>query len=120
MGKQNAIFTALKLMIALALDFSMIGSATIAVLFELPLSRRNELEADRIGLSLMADACYNPRAAPRVYAMLGGGDRMAKFLCTHPPSQERVSQIRSLLPSAEAQFRKNDCGRLRYGLFSTM
>ena len=76
-------------------------------------SRRNEFEADRIGLELMSDACYDPRASARVYAMLGGGgaDHM-KLLSTHPPSEERIEQVVKLTPSAVERF-ENQCGSIR-------
>ena len=109
----GALFTAIRLMLALALDVSFLGSAAVSVLFELPMSRRNELEADRIGLELMSDACYDPRASARVYAMLGdgGADHMT-FLSTHPPSQARIEQIKKLTPGAIEKFERQ-CGSMR-------
>ena len=38
-----------------------------ALLHDLPNSREAEMEADRIGIHLAADACYDPRAAKRVF-----------------------------------------------------
>lgn len=111
----GAVFTALKIMIMLMLDFSLLGSAAVSVLFELPMSRRNETEADRIGLELMTDACFDPRAASRVYAMLGQGGaelKQAKFLSTHPHSDERVADIQKLLPQTLERFEQR-CGRHR-------
>jgi metalloendopeptidase OMA1, mitochondrial len=76
----------------------------------LPHSRRQELEADRIGLLYMARAGYNPEAA------IGFWERFAEysaragrgtpwFLRTHPVDEDRILQIRQLLPEAMAEYR---------------
>ena len=38
------------------------------LLHDLPHSRENESEADRIGVELSARACYDPKAAKRVFS----------------------------------------------------
>ncbi|CAK4647724.1 unnamed protein product [Aphanomyces euteiches] len=58
---------------------------------DLPYSRKYELEADAIGLELMAKACYDPRASPQMFAdwdkkKLG---QSLKYFSTHPPNSER-------------------------------
>ena len=45
-----------------------------ALLRELPHSRDQEIEADHIGLYLAAEACYDPRAAKRVFGRMKAGD----------------------------------------------
>jgi metalloendopeptidase OMA1, mitochondrial len=76
----------------------------------LPYSRHQESEADRIGLTLMAKAGYDPEAA------LGFWDRMAKatgekgsglekYLSTHPPARERIEDIRKRIPEARAHYK---------------
>eukprot|EP00899_Mesostigma_viride_P016081 jgi/Mesvir1/24474/Mv21834-RA.1 len=70
----------------------------------LPFSRRQELEADLIGLLLMASACFNPYGAASAHKKLG---KMAKdpgvpsFLSTHPHTEERIKQLTS--PEAMAR-----------------
>ena len=58
----------------------------------LPYSRKLELEADYIGLMLLAKTChYNPDAAPAVFETLGrasGGH--VEILATHPTSDRRM------------------------------
>ena len=52
--------------------------------------RKQETEADIIGMDLAARACYDPAAAAAVFKQLGqleksmGGDKMPEFLRTHP------------------------------------
>jgi predicted Zn-dependent protease len=61
----------------------------------LPFSRSNESEADRIGLSLMAIAGYNPDAAApfweRMNAMAGSNG--PEWLSTHPSPPPRLKQL---------------------------
>ncbi|RZI43033.1 M48 family peptidase [Herbaspirillum sp. HC18] len=61
----------------------------------LPNSRRHETEADRIGVELAARAGYDPRAAVTLWQKMGkvGGAEPVKWLSTHPPQSERVSDL---------------------------
>lgn len=66
------------------------------LLFNLPFSRRMEIEADYIGLLLLAAAGYDPRVAPSVYEKLGkiGGDSILNnYLTTHPSSKKRAELL---------------------------
>jgi metalloendopeptidase OMA1, mitochondrial len=47
---------------------SSIFMPAATLLHDLPHSRENECEADRIGLELAARACYDPKAAKRVFS----------------------------------------------------
>ena len=76
-----------------------------------PESQRIELEADHIGLFMMARAGYDPRYAVKLWKKLSSqidssGPALA-FLSTHPPSQERIDQFNRLMPRALAEFNKN-------------
>ncbi|MGV4438860.1 M48 family metallopeptidase [Ornithobacterium rhinotracheale] len=67
-------------------------------------SRQAELEADRIGLTLMAMAGYDPREAPkfweRMEAQTRNGRRPLEFLSTHPNPGRRIEQLKAELPKA--------------------
>lgn len=55
-----------------------------------------EIEADHIGLLLLAAAGYDPRIAPSVYEKLGkiGGDSaLNNYLSTHPSSKKRAQLL---------------------------
>ncbi|KAI8540316.1 hypothetical protein RHMOL_Rhmol09G0253200 [Rhododendron molle] len=70
--------------------------AMSTVLLRLPFSRRMEMEADCIGLLLMASAGYDPRVAPKVYEKLGqltGDSPLRDYLSTHPSGKKRAQHL---------------------------
>lgn len=70
--------------------------------FLLPFSRKQEYEADHIGLVLMAKAGYDPRGALIVWKrmMSSGKESPPAFLSTHPSDIARLRQIQLLMPEA--------------------
>ena len=67
----------------------------------LPYSRKQEYEADRIGLILMAIAGYDPNAAvPFWERMSQKGASVPEFLSTHPADANRIKEIKKVLPEA--------------------
>jgi len=71
----------------------------------LPWSREDELQADRGGLFILANAGYDPREAPefwkRMSEMSGGGDSgIAEYFSTHPSHDRRIEQMNANLPEA--------------------
>lgn len=73
----------------------------------LPYSRLQESEADRIGLTLMARAGYDPRTAAEFWRRMNaqGGARPPQFLSTHPAPETRIRDIESYLPEALREYR---------------
>ncbi|XP_078448005.1 peptidase family M48 family protein [Wolffia australiana] len=66
------------------------------LLLKLPFSRRMEMEADYIGLLVMAAAGYDPRVAPMVYEKLGkitGDSSLRDYVSTHPSSKKRAELL---------------------------
>jgi predicted Zn-dependent protease len=68
----------------------------------MPFSRVHETEADRIGLILMARACYDPRAAVQVWENMARATRGGppEFLSTHPSPGSRIEDIRGFMDEA--------------------
>lgn len=81
---------------------AMIFLPAAKLLNELPHSRTQETEADEIGVFLAAQACYDPRAAKRVFANMKEADGASppEFLSTHPSHQSRISNFDKWLPDA--------------------
>jgi len=70
----------------------------------LPNSRAQESEADRMGLSFMAMAGYNPQSAIEFWQRMAqasqGKEKPSVFFSTHPTDESRIQQIRTDLPEA--------------------
>ncbi len=77
--------------------------------FLLPYSRLHESEADRIGLTLMARASYDPREAIPFWERMSkqeGKSRPPEFLSTHPATETRIADIKKYLPEALPYYEK--------------
>jgi predicted Zn-dependent protease len=81
---------------------------TANVAFLLPYSRLHESEADRIGLTLMAKAGYDPHEAVRFWQEMSeqGGSRPPTLLSTHPAPESRIEKIKSFIPEAMRYYKK--------------
>lgn len=81
--------------------------STVGVM--LPFSRSHESEADRIGLTLMAIAGYEPIVAADLWRRMkanAGGQAPPEFLSTHPSSDTRIRNITEWAPQAKVEARK--------------
>lgn len=80
-------------------DLYMLAYGLGGTLGVLAYSRDHETEADVVGLRFAAKAGYDPRAAVTFWTKMAakeGGARPPKFLSTHPPSGERIANLRRL------------------------
>ncbi|MBN1509294.1 MAG: M48 family metallopeptidase [Sedimentisphaerales bacterium] len=72
--------------------------------YVLPVDRRQENEADRLGLTFMAIAGYDPHEAvsfwQRMAAANEGRAKPLEILSTHPADETRIENIQKLLPEA--------------------
>ena len=80
----------------------------------LPFSRSHESEADKIGLTLMAIAGYNPEQAVVFWERMAAnssasGKAPAEFASTHPSDATRIADLKELIPQAKAE-------ALKYGV----
>lgn len=72
----------------------------------LPFSRNHETEADKIGLTLMAIAGYDPELAISFWERMATssiGNKPPEFLSTHPSDATRINNLRKLIPEAKAE-----------------
>ena len=81
----------------------MMGSQTASMNSSMAFSRSNEREADRIGMQIMTQAGYDPRAMPRFFATMNQQSQLNQaanrflpsFVRSHPLSDERLSEAQS-------------------------
>ena len=91
----------------------------------LPFNRKQESEADYIGLRLMAQAGYDPREAVPFWERMSGCPKqmigklcfrsqhaIPEFLSTHPSDLTRINQIEGWLPDALQHYHASDGGIL--------
>lgn len=88
------------------------------VLLTLPNSRKNETEADKVGLELAARAGFNPAAAISVWQKMAAastGARPPEFLSTHPANDSRIADLTAMqsavIPLYETARRQGGRGR---------
>lgn len=77
--------------------------ATLGVI--LPYSRRHELEADRVGVELMAKAAMDPRAAIRFWERMAGranAQRPPEVISTHPADDRRLAELKAAVDAVTA------------------
>ena len=80
----------------------MMGSQTATMNSSMAFSRNNE-RADRVGMQIMNQAGYDPRAMPRFFATMNQKSQMNQtanqflpsFIRSHPLSNERLSESQS-------------------------
>lgn len=84
----------------------------------LPHSRRNETEADRMGILYAARAGYDPRGALTFWRKMAAKKRAAEsagrgagtldaLLSTHPTDEKRIADLEVLVPQAQAVYEQN-------------
>ena len=67
----------------------------------LPYSRKQEFEADHLGLVFMAIAGYNPNEAiPFWQRMSTQGSTTLEFMSTHPSDENRIAEMKKRIPEA--------------------
>ena len=81
---------------------------------QLAFSRRNEQEADRVGMQTLVEAGIDPHAMPQMFSRLQRnyrfyGQRPPEFLLTHPVTESRIadslnraSQLASIRPGTDS------------------
>lgn len=93
-------------------DFAGMSRILIDLAFLRPGSRKQEAEADHIGLLIMSEACYDPRAAVDLWTRMDelGEGQPPQFLSTHPSNHNRRAALEGWLPQAELKREAGGCG----------
>jgi predicted Zn-dependent protease len=82
-------------------------AALLGVADTLPFTRKQESEADHIGLVYVARAGYDPRQAVAFWQRMRTalkGKEPPEWLSDHPSDQHRIERIRLWLPEAEKAY----------------
>ncbi|MDF7819030.1 M48 family metallopeptidase [Runella sp. MFBS21] len=90
--------------------YGLAAPAAASVGYILPNSRNQESEADRLGLTFMAMAGYDPRAAVDFWQRMAdasNGQKPPQWLSTHPADNTRIRDLKKLMPDAVAIYNKN-------------
>ena len=77
----------------------------------LPYARKQESQADEMGLMLAAAACFNPEEAVPLWQRMeqaSGGSGQPEFASTHPDPGTRIENLQALMPKA-MQYRAKFC-----------
>lgn len=92
-----------------------LGNVVSNLFFSLPNNRTQELEADYIGLLMMADSCFDPESAAAFWTRMkeGNPSEPPQFLSTHPSHYNRKDAILRYLPEAHTRFDDNGCSNVR-------
>jgi predicted Zn-dependent protease len=99
-GMEVALATKPEATQALYLNAFGIASTYGAIL---PFSRKQELEADKLGLMYAAMAGYDPREAIPLWKRmeaLAAGKNPPEFASTHPTEETRIKQLEANMPEA--------------------
>lgn len=83
-----------------ATEAAIAATAAGSIQQQINFTRANEQEADRIGLQILADSGYEPRAMPRFFEHLQQASQFydnlqLEFLRTHPVTITRISDTRN-------------------------
>jgi predicted Zn-dependent protease len=72
-------------------------AAMVSQMVQMRYGRNDELESDKLGVQIMSEARYDPRALLTVMKILaeasGGGPRQPEFMSTHPDPGNRLQHI---------------------------
>jgi predicted Zn-dependent protease len=71
-------------------------AALAAQMVHMKFGRDDEIQSDTLGVEIMADAGYDPRAmieVMRILAAASSGQRPPEFFSTHPNPDNRIARI---------------------------
>ncbi|KAK8089682.1 mitochondrial metalloendopeptidase OMA1 [Apiospora hydei] len=95
------------------LGTQLFGGTVLDLLFSRPMGRKQETEADYIGLLMMAEACYDPEQAlgfwQRMEHMEHQQEAPPEWMSTHPSNHNRIEKIKKWLPEAMDKRAQSDC-----------
>jgi predicted Zn-dependent protease len=79
---------------------AQVAAAVVAEMIQLRYGRSDELQADTLGVRLVSESGYDPRAlieVMRILARAGGASRQPEFVSSHPDPGNREELIRAAI-----------------------
>lgn len=109
------IYTMLSLALYAITGIDAINNLLVDSILRMPASRQMEIEADYIGLMIMARACFHPEESINLWERMSNYEKRAgssslEFLSTHPASERRVANMQKWMPHARSLYEQSDCG----------
>lgn len=98
------------LLVSLTNALGTSANTAFDLLVSLPASRRNEREADLMGIKMMAVAGYNPDYAISIHRKFlenEGNEVKFAYTSTHPLEQQRLEFLERFLPEARELYEKS-------------
>jgi predicted Zn-dependent protease len=92
---------------ATQLLFLSLYSVGTTLALEFPNSRKQEAEADKLGLIFMSLAGYNPEEAIPFWtrmSQVNNGIKIPQFLSTHPSDETRIKTLGALIPEIKSRY----------------
>lgn len=92
---------------ATQLLFLSLYSVGTTLALEFPNSRKQESEADKLGLIFMSLAGYNPEEAIPFWtrmSQVNNGLKLPQFLSTHPSDETRIKTLSALIPEIKNRY----------------
>jgi predicted Zn-dependent protease len=88
----------------------ILGDIALQLGLMMPASRKQESEADYLGLLMMAKACYNPQAAVKVWERMeaAANTDIPQWLSTHPSVSTHPLWVGFVLTSVEQYADRTD------------
>lgn len=99
-----------------------LGRGITTLVLDNPYSRHMETEADYIGLLLMSQACFDPRASVGMWQRMSRAaqGQPPQFLSTHPSNENRIAKLQGWMHEAEQVRGKSDCRQQYRGFVEAM
>jgi metalloendopeptidase OMA1, mitochondrial len=93
---------------------NQLNHGALGVIWSKSFDRKEESEADHIGLFLMTFAGYDPAEAVRFWEQMqrAGGQQLPEILSDHPSGAHRIQNMRQWVPRAKDAKRAFDEGRI--------
>ena len=99
---------ALKIVLGVEEQYMQLADNVVNYALTLPHSRTKEVEADLMGIELMARAGYDPRAAVGLWKKMAAASKQnpPEFMSTHPSHDTRIAGLEASVQKVDHLYRQ--------------